>query len=154
MESALIQWSFIEIDTSKATVSAGAVHSWATLLGFAASSAGPRILELGRGALPLVLWVQGHLSGRKGSAWKLRGLNFPLKPKWHHRQKISSHWWALWRKPIQWSVVCTCTQYHTGPPSLSCKGFPLPTQPSLSPLSGVDHATHAESDLCKPRGAH
>lgn len=40
----------MEIDTSKATVSAGAMHSWATLMGFSASSAGPGIRELGHGS--------------------------------------------------------------------------------------------------------
>lgn len=114
LESALIHRSCMEIDISKATVSAGVVHSRAWLLGFAASSVGPGTLELGHAiALPLVITKHPEprtLQGREGSAWKWRGLWFSVEREWHNTKYISSQGWTLWWKPLECVAVCTSIQ--------------------------------------------
>lgn len=88
-------------------------------------------------ALLLLLWVQGHSPGRKGSAWKLRGLSFPLKPKWHHTHKKFLPTDELsGESPMNdlWSVAILSVTLHSVPPPPSCKGHLCQYSPPF-PLS-------------------
>ena len=113
-ESALIQWSCMEIDISKATFLAGVVHCWAWLLGFAAISAERGTLELGHAiaflCFSLSIQSQGQSQSRKGSAWKWKGLQFSVELKWHCAKWISSQGWTLWSKPLACAAVRTPIQ--------------------------------------------
>lgn len=107
----------------------------------------------------LFLWFslsiqrQGHSQGRKGSAWKWRGLWFSVAPhKLHLLSKLNSLVKASWMccGPYLHSVS-TCLLCITVPQMPSCKGKLYQHSPPFNLCLRMDHSVHTEY---KPSGAH
>ena len=163
LESALIQWSCMEIDISKATVSAGVVHGWAWLLVFAASSAGPGMLELGHAiALPLVLTKHPEprtLTRQKSVCLKMKRFVVfswtQMAPhKTHFLSRLNSLVKASWMYcgPYLHSVS-SCLLCITVPQLPSCKGKLYQHSPPFNLCLGMDHAIHAETLVQAQQGS-